>query len=245
MSKSKLRPGAINSQGLRTAFGHRANDPLYSRLFGVAEEMKMAFDGLVAVREAQTPLKTREANAVELRQKTKRTTEIVKRKMETVAREFIAAVETKKGQALERAGVRDDPPGADEVRRAFREMGSGAAGDRARTAALDAAAKRGDRVVLAAIRNAPSPITVGGFNVPTDQVIEAFVRQENPGYEEELDELLTAMEHMNILEESFEMGADKLRDRVAEEAADKGIRLAEEADRKLRGALGVDPAPAA
>jgi|GEM_PF-4943264 len=237
MPKSPFRPGAINSQSLRKAFAHRGQDALFSRLFGAAEELKTTFDGLLAVREAQSPLKTREANALELRQKVRRTTEIAKGKLDTLAGEFIRTMEQREAQALERAGVRYDPPGADEVRRALREMKS----DKDRDAALQAAAKRGDRVVLAAVRNAPSPITVGGFTLPPEQVVGRFVSEQNPGYVEEMHDMATALEHMNILEDSFERGADDLRDRQAEEAADAGQRLAEEANRKLRGALGIDP----
>lgn len=241
MAKSPLRPGAINSQGLRKAFEHRSQNALFSRLFGTAEELKTTFDGLLAVREAQSPMKTREANAVDLRHKVRRTTEIAKGKVDTLANEFMRTMEQREAQALDRAGVRHDPPGGDEVRRALRELKT----DKERDAALQAAAKRGDRVVLAAVRNAPSPITLGGFTLPTDQIIGRFVSEQNPGYAEEMHDMATALEHMNILEESFERGADDLRDRQAEEAADAGLRLAEEANRKLRGALGIDPGEAA
>jgi hypothetical protein len=240
MTRTKFRPGSINSRGLRKAFHHREADPLFSRLFEVADELKATFDGLVAVREAQTPLKTREANAIELRQTAVRTTEIIKRRISELSNNFLDVAERKGELALERAGVRYDPQGGDEVRRALREMGTGAAGDKARTEALQAAVKSGDRIVLAAIRNAPSPITIGGFNLPTDQVIETYVRQENPGFADEMIDLLSAIEHLSILEQSFERGAEDLRDLDGEAAADAGIRLAEAAKQKLQGSLGIE-----
>ncbi|MBX9574550.1 MAG: hypothetical protein K2X07_02810 [Caulobacteraceae bacterium] len=241
MSRTKIRPGVISSRSVRKVFGHREGDRLFSDLFGTFDELTSAYDGLLAVRAAQTPLKTREANALELRRAVARTTEIAKAKMNTVARKFIETIQAKEKAALERAGVLSDPPGADEVRRAFREMGHGPAGDKARADALQAAAKRGDSVVLAAIRNAPSPITTGGFSSPPGMVIDAFVSDQNPGYVDSVQELRDALQHMNIVEEAFEKGADGLRDREAEASADAGHARAEAATRQLRGALGIDP----
>lgn len=230
------RPGVINSRGVRKAFDRRSDNPLFGKLFNEVDSAVLAFDGLLAVKGAPNPTRTREANALEMKRQIEGTVSTVKRKLTAVYDEILSAAEKRIRAAEVWAGVDKDPAGGDEVRRALREMT-----EKQRQAALDRAVANGDRIVLASIANAPSEITVGTFRSPPSLAIDQWVRDNNPGLAEDIADYRGAMEHINMIVDSFDQGANKLRDRVAEEAAERGVRLATDAERQLRGTLGVDP----
>lgn len=234
MTKNHTRPGVISSRGFRKAYeGSRWDSPLFRETAGVLDGAQLTFDGLIAVRESASPLKTREANAVALRASVQKAVEITKAKITSRREAFVTAMLAREAGAYRSAGV-VDMPGAEEVRSALRAMTP-----KERDSALGEAIKRGDKHVISAIHFAPSPVTTGAFSAPVSNLIEQYVREQNPGYSEEMTDMVGAINHLDIVAEAFSKGADDLRDRVGEAAADEGTTAAAEAQKKLSGALGV------
>lgn len=235
---TNFRPGALSSAPLRKRLDHLP-DPLFARAFATVDRMATIYDGLIAVRENQTPMQTPEANAAAYKQRMDAAQATVRDLRDGLKQTIMDAMLAREDAALEKAGVRYDPPGGDEIRRALREMSP-----KDRDRAIMDAAERGDRLVLAAVRHAPSPVTIGATTVPFDAVLGAFIERESPGHNAEMENLAFVAQHLHLVAESFEAGSNKLRDLSAEQAGNEGSKAAAEALGKLQAALaGTAPPP--
>tara|TARA_R110000787_G_scaffold83794_2_gene180063 strand:- start:86 stop:817 length:732 start_codon:yes stop_codon:yes gene_type:complete len=236
---TKIRPGSLTSTPARKRL-EQYNDPTFNEVIHAIDQMAGIYDGLAAVRENRDPMKTHAAHAVEYKKQfetaTAKAAMRTNRLLEALADRWVKAEDS----ARKNAGLEHLHPGAVEVRETLRGMKT----TKERDAAIRQAFNQGDRVIVSAVINAPSPVTLGEVTVPLNALTEDYISRENPGYRDELDATDFAAQALRIAHEGFNKGAGKLRDVPLEIAAAEGAKSAQSAAGKLAAAMNgnVDPA---
>lgn len=230
--KRHIRPATVSSTGARTRLGH-LSDPVFSRTLSTLDQMAAIYEGILDVRNNQSPLNTRETNAVEY----KKAADAAIAKAQQVARAAHQAVAERMADlsiaAEGKAGLHSEHPGAAEIRGALKGMSQ-----KERDAAIMAAVDAGDKALISAVLHAPSPITHGPVTIPRETLIKEVVNRANPTLENEMADLEFALQSLSLAHDGFESGAKKLRDIGAEDRALEGSAAAATARGKLAAAMG-------
>lgn len=234
-----IRPATVSSTGARQRIGH-LSDPVFGKTLNTLDQMAAIYDGVLAVRENQSPLNTREANAAAYK---KAADAAIDRAHEVAARlgqEIAGRMATLSIEAEKKAGIFTELPGSAEIRAALRGMPQ-----KDRDRAVMEALKNDDHVFIAAVIHAPSPVTTGKITTPRDTLIKEFVARANPTLESEMADLEFAMQSIILANDGFQKGARDLRDIGAEQRAVTEGAAAAKANGKLAAAMqGIFDPPA-
>lgn len=232
MAKTHIRPPSISSAPIRNRLSY-GSDPALARAVNAIDMVSDIYDGLIAVRENQSPMNTREANAVAFRAKCDKVKESALRALNSAREEAVGRMVDLSMDADRAAGILKEPHNAAEIRAALRSMTQ-----KDRDAAILDAMKDGDSALVAATLHATSPITVGHVGLPRDTMMEQYRGRFMPDYAERMEALGDALTSINLAAEGFTTGANRLRDTFGENSASEGERAARSASQRLADALG-------
>jgi hypothetical protein len=228
---SHIRPATVSSTGARKRLEH-LSDPVFSRTLNTLDQMAAIYEGVLGIRNNQSPLNTREANALDYK---KAADAAITRAQEVAQRAHAEIAERMADlsiQAEKNAGIHSELPGSAEIRAALRGMSQ-----KDRDAAILEAVARGDQFLMSAVLHAPSPITTGAVTMPREALMKDFVQRANPTLESEMADLEFALQSVVLASQGFQNGAKKLRDIGAEERAMDGSAAAATARGKLAAAM--------
>lgn len=231
MSTTRSTPPTLSSAAARSQFEER-REPVFLGAINTVDQLAALYEGLQAVRESQSPLETREANALAYRQRYDAAVARAENLVRAPVERCVDFEASSKAAAMKAAGIAADPPRADEIRTALRSM-SQADRDRAVTQAMD----RGDAAVIAAIIHAPSPIVVGEFSIPLETMTAHFLDKANPHLAKDAEDFETAVETVKMAWDGFQRGARSLRDLPAEGRAEEGQARASAAAGRLSAVM--------
>ncbi|MBF0678552.1 MAG: hypothetical protein IR164_06410 [Devosia sp.] len=229
--QTPIRHPSLSSKAARNALDHLTT-PIYDNVFSTIDSLGSLYDGLAAVRANEDPTKTRENNALAYQQKFE-AAYLRAQKLANERAEAVAAYEAKiVADAYKKAGVDKLPTQAEAIWLALRGMDQ-----KSRDAAVIEAINSGDRVVIAAITHAPSPMLTGKFTVPVKTSTELFIDKMAPEMRQELGHIERAMAFLEHASSAFVKSAQELRDLPAEQRGAEGHAAATQAESAFQAAM--------
>lgn len=225
----KLKPALLSSKVARQQLAHRAQRHAYVRAFTAIDQLGGLHDALQRLHATPDPTLTKEARAMRYRKQFD-TAMASSKSAAFAAVEALTQHEAEiKRDAEIKAGLHAAIPEAQlqEVRAALRALP-----ESERDRVVREAARNCDVAVIRAIRDASTPLLTGKLSVPVEELVAVAVVAANPGIEEELSDIHTALQLVDGAVSSFVKEAEALRDPVLETRAaeqQKAIAEAEEA----------------
>ncbi|MEX0405531.1 hypothetical protein ABGN05_07665 [Aquibium sp. LZ166] len=229
IARDNLLPNGIDSQPERSEL---------DSVFSAIDKLRDIWDGLSAVRSANNPLKTPQAQALEYKVAFEKAAKVATGEVRRAADALMSAREKAQHDALGRAGLKATFTNKAALQGVLRTMSKAK-----RDETLMTAIASGDHEVMAAIHDA-HPLLIGDTTVPLATLIQQFVEQQAPDEAAKVSKINAALEHLELTYQQFSRSADKLRDKQAEVDGEAGSRAAKEAEAKLGLAL-QDTAPLA
>jgi hypothetical protein len=234
-----IRHPSLSSKAARDALDHVSN-PVFDGVFQTIDSLAALHDALAGVRANASPLQTPEANAIAYKKSFDSAQAQAKKLLEARMDSVMAYDAKVMADAHAKAGLNMRPAQADAICQALRSMTQ-----KERDAAVMDAITRGDRVVIAAIKHAPTPLLTGTFTVPLETTIEHFLHEHTPELFEEQENIETALSFLNLAAGAFRSETEKMRDLIAEDRAERGSAAAKKAEADLQAAMrGQAPAAA-
>jgi len=239
---TKMKPIMLSSKNLRNMMtGNGRNSYAYIKTATAIDEMSRLHDALDTLHRTPSPQMTKEGRAAKYRQQ-------FDKAMAASKAAALAAVDALNDRERElirdaeiKAGLHTHVPEVtqQEIRQALRELPQAQ-----RDQAVREAAMRGDASVIAAVRNAASPLLTGAVTVPVDELVKMLVAKHSPGLDDELQDISTAYDLLTGAVNSFAREAEARRDPYLETMAEEQEAATKAADAAIAEVAANSKKPA-
>jgi len=239
---TKMKPIMLSSKNLRTMMtGNGRNSYAFIKAATAIDEMSRLHDALDTLHRTPSAQLTKEGRAAKYRQQ-------FDRAMAASKAAALAAVDALNAHEAElirdaeiKAGLHTHvlEVTQQEIRQALRELPQAQ-----RDQAVREAAMRGDASVIAAVRNAASPLLTGLINVPIDELVQMLVAKHSPGLDDELQDVSTAVDLLQGAVNAFTREAEARRDPHLEAEAQRQDAATQAADAAIAAVATGSAKPA-
>lgn len=239
---TKMKPIMLSSKNLRNMMsGNGRNSYAYIKAATAIDEMSRLHDALDVLHRTPSPQLTKEGRAAKYRQQ-------FDKALSASKASALAAVEALNEREREiirdaeiKAGLHKHVPEVtqQEIRQALRELPQAE-----RDRVVREAAMRGDASVIAAVRNAASPLLTGPITTPLPELVQILVATHSPGLDDELQDISTAVDLLQGAVNSFVREAEARRDPHLEAEAQRQDAATQAADAAIAAVATGSAKPA-
>ena len=225
-----IRPAMLSSAAARKALDH-LNVEEFEYTFKTIDQLSEVWSSLSILRETADSRLTREARALAYRDQHRKAQEHAGTLLRVATERLEARRNTLRNDAFKRAGLLEQYPQAEEVRKALRELSQAE-----RDSAISEAIDRGDAWIIASIRNFP-PLLTGKLTMSREMIEDLFVDRAAPELREQMTEIDTALQSLDFAASSFNAATEEMRDIEAEDKANADAAKVAEAEAAFSKAI--------